>query len=94
MTNSFIDEYEPTPAELMMSRAIYDLVETMLSGKLAGLAICATDNNGEDAFFYINKPEHPVLEGTLSKLIGLYSINQKMGRLTTAPSTNRSFRSH
>ena len=91
---SKFEDYTPTPAEESVAQSIDLLVDDLLSGKIAGIAVCAVNTKGEDAFFYLNKAEEPVLHRTISKLVGLYQSNQEFGRLTTAPKTNRSYRSH
>lgn len=87
-------DYTPTPAEEQMAKTIDGLVDAMLNGHLAGIAVCAVTHKGKDAFFYLNKSDSPVLTRPLSKLIGLYQMSQTMKQRTTAPKMNRSYRSH
>lgn len=88
------DAYVPTPAEEAMAQGIDNLIDAMLSGKLDGIAVVARNKEGEDAFFYLNGPEHPVLYEGISKLMGMYQINQQFKAKIDCPKTNRSYLSH
>jgi len=88
------DQYIPTPGEEAMARAIDSVVDAMLNGRLQGVGFCAVSTEGKPAFFYINKPEEPVLKGALVKLSALYELQQVMKLKTTAPPNNRSYQEH
>lgn len=89
-----MDDYEPTPAEEGIARNLDAHIEALLNGQLAGIAFCAVNVKGEESFFYLNKPTRPVLTSSMSKLMGLYKMNNSIRERTTAPKTNMSYRSH
>jgi len=86
--------YAPTPAEHAIAASIHNLVNDMMSGRIDGIAVCAVDKDGEPAFFYLNKPDGPVLRPALNKLHGLYEANRRMTERMNAPKTNRSYLEH
>lgn len=90
----FKDEYEPTFAEEQMARGIDTLVNEMLYGGLVGLAVCAITTRGQESFFYFNKPEVPILEPVIEKLLSLFKVHHEFSSRINAPSNNRSYRSH
>lgn len=87
-------DYTPTPAEQMVAREIDGLVESLLSGKLNGIGVCAVTVDGDPRFFYLNKAEEPVLRTAMNKLMGLYEAGQQFKGLTNAPKANRSYMEH
>ena len=88
------EEYTPSPAEEMVAQHIDGLIDCLLEGKLTGIGVCAVDTKGEPCFFYLNKPEQPVLRVAMNRLMGLYEAGQNFKTKCTAPKTNRSYRSH
>jgi len=87
-------DYTPTPAEDMVAQRIDGIVDALLEGKLTGIGVCAVTADGKPMFFYLNKPEEPVLRPALNKLMGLYEAGQQFKEKTTAPRTNRSYLEH
>lgn len=84
----------PTAAEELVAQHIDGLVGALLDGQLMGIGVCAVRNDGSPAFFYLNKPERPVLRSALNRLMGLYESSQLFKEATNAPQANRSYRSH
>lgn len=94
MANMDLD-YTPTPAEELVAHKIDGIVDALLEGRLSAIGLCATTaENGNPVFFYLNKPEEPVLRPALNKLMGLYEAGQQFKDKTTAPRTNRSYLEH
>lgn len=87
-------EYTPTHAEEMVANSIHGVVDAMLDGKIQAIGLCAIDVTGAPTFFYLNKPEEPVLRPALNKLMGLYEAGQQFKGRTNAPKTNRSYMEH
>ena len=88
------EDYVPTPAEEMIARQIDGVVDLLLDGNLLGVGVCAVRTDGQPAFFYLNKPEGPVLRPAINRLLGLYEAGRLFKTKTTAPPNNRSYRSH
>ena len=65
-----------------------------MNGKLDGIGVCAVRTNGDPAFFYLNKPEEPVLRPVLNRLLGLYEAGRQFKGLTNAPKNNSSYLVH
>jgi len=93
---TFVDNemYEPTPAELRMAENIKYLLDAMLNGEIAGIAIAAIDPDGRHQCSYYNKSQQGVLRGPIDELRVMYETNQSFRALDTAPPTNKSYRSH
>jgi hypothetical protein len=91
-------KYKPTKQEQVMSMNIDNLVHAMLRGEVSAIGFCAQHIDGNMSFFYLNKPDHAALRAPLNKLMGLYEGNRQFARTAapkvTAPSANRSYRSH
>lgn len=88
------EDYKPTPAEIATAHHIDALIEELMTGRLDGIGVCAIRGSGEPAFFYLNKPDEPVLRPVLNRLLGLYEAGQQWKGLTTAPRENRSYLAH
>ena len=86
-----VGPYRPTPAEMQMAHSINMLIQDMMHGQLAGIAICAITHDGQPACFYLNKVEEDVLREPLKKLRVMYETNRNFNRESTAPRHNRSF---
>ena len=87
------EEYTPTPAEFAMAHHIDGLLADLIAGQLEGIGVCAVNKNGDPAFFYLNKPEEPVLRPVLNRLLGLYEAGRQF-KGDNAPRTNRSYLVH
>lgn len=89
-----LEAYQPTAAELMVAQSIDGLLEMLMTGKLAGIGVCAVKHDGEPSFFYLNSDEKPVLRPVLNRLLGLYESGQQFKGLSNAPANNRSYLVH
>lgn len=69
-------------------------MEAFLRGEVESIGVCAQPYEGRAAYFYSDKSTDSSLMSPLSKLMGLYRINQTFRKLITAPSQNRSYRIH
>ncbi len=88
------EDYTPTYAERMIAGNIDGLISELMNGKIDAIGICGVRTDGDPLFFYLNKPEEPVLRPALNRLLGLYESGQQFKELTTAPKTNRSYSVH
>jgi hypothetical protein len=88
------EEYTPTQSEERMADSIDGLINELLDGELLAVGVCATYKDGTPAFFYLNKPNEPVLRTAINRLMGLYESGHRFGELVNAPRSNRSYRSH
>ncbi len=91
MDKDEVGPYRPSPAEQQMANSIHMLVQSMLRGELAGIAMCAIGHDGPPACFYLNKVEEDVLRYPLERLRVMYETNRGFNRESTAPRFNRSF---
>jgi len=87
------EDYTPTPAEIAIAQCIDGLLEQLMTGKLAGIGVCAVKKDGEPAFFYLNSDDKPVLRPVLNRLLGLYEAGRQF-KGVNAPKTNSSYLVH
>jgi len=87
-------DYTPTPAEETVAAHMDALIENLLDGNLLAVGVCAVRVDGEPAFFYLNKPDQPVLRPALNRLLGLYEAGRIFKDRMNAPPANRSYRTH
>lgn len=87
--------YQPTPTELWMIKCLNDTIKAICAGEIDSVGLCASHVDGDPSFVYYNTPDEPVLRPALSRLIGLYEMNNRgnKGRIN-APHSNRSYRTH
>lgn len=78
----------------MIAHHVDGLLHELMAGKLQGIAVAALRTSGDPAFFYLNKPEGPVLRPVINRLLGLYEASQQWKGLTNAPRENRSYSEH
>ena len=88
--------YVPTPTERWMVRMLDATISQILTGHADGVAVCSVAPDGEPTFMYYNKPDDPVLRGPISKLLGLYEMQNRepCQSKMNAPRSNRSYREH
>ena len=87
--------YTPTCADEDMARSIQYMAQSIMHGEVGSIGVCAKMRDGTNSCFFLD----PDLEGlTLSepiqKLQSMYELNQVFRQQTTAPPSNRSYRSH
>jgi len=70
------------------------ILDELLAGRIAGLAVCAMSDEGEPTALYINASEEDVLREPIERLKVMYELNREMGKADTSPRNNRSYRSH
>lgn len=87
-------KYKPTASDYAVVDAVGNLMDMFLQGEVESIGVCATMYDGHPAYFYADKSTNNAMMAPLSKLIGLYRMNQSFRKVITAPSQNRSYRIH
>ena len=88
------DEYTPSGRESRMAQLMDGYIDALLKGRLEGIAFVAVDRDGNEGFYYLNNSGEPKLKPVMSKLVGLYDINNEFNGRIDCPAANRSYRSH
>lgn len=89
------EDRELSQLELGVGSALDDILDRLYAGDIASVGVCGTGADGAEFFFYLDgTAAKEQLRGPLNKLLGLYEMNARAAKRTTAPQTNRSYRSN
>ena len=89
------ETYLTNDTEEWMINCLYRTIDQIRSGQIDAVGVCAASKDGTPSFIYYNQPASPVLRPAMSRLLGLYEINnRKNAGMINAPRDNRSYGTH
>ena len=87
-------DYKPGRAQQQIASTLDEIIDDVLSGRIAGLGVCGVKTDGTPMYFFMDgaPPERGLLFPVMNKLAGIYTQRKRFAG--NAPPTNSSYGIH